>query len=257
MSERLQNKMYDYEVTPPPGVWEKIAEALDESELIHEFPSKLYGIEITPPDAAWDKIKNSLAEEQVESPTHKKTFPIFRYAVAAAIVGLIVLGGIQLLKSKSSDNKIVLQDKNSESKDSIIPQSINEGNTSTEIKDDDTALEGSKQTLAKLDIPVSKKIKSGSKNYFIQSALQANITPEEAKEVANRYIAVMTPDCNVVRISKKLDHLVCCVAGDDLGAVCKDQMQEWREKIARSSIAASPANFMDIVSLVSFLQDND
>src|SRR6188474_1715864 len=112
MSERLQNKMYDYEVIPPPGVWEKIVEALDESELNHEFPSKLYGIEITPPDTAWDKIKNSLGEKQVDpiafgSPKHKKTFPILRYAVAAAIVGLIVLGGLQLLKSKSSDDKIV------------------------------------------------------------------------------------------------------------------------------------------------------
>jgi hypothetical protein len=33
MSERLQNKMYDYEVTPPAKLWEKIAVALDESEL--------------------------------------------------------------------------------------------------------------------------------------------------------------------------------------------------------------------------------
>ena len=73
--------------------------------------------------------------------------------------------------------------------------------------------------------------------------------------VAARYIAVMTPDCNVVRVSKKLDHLVCCVAGDDPGTVCKDQLQRWREKMACSPIAAS-GNFMDIVSLVNSLQED-
>ena len=141
------------------------------------------------------------------------------------------------------------------SKDSIVPQSTLENNAVSDIKTDDAALEDSKQTLAKLDIPVRKKIKTGSKNYFIQSALNTN--SEETKDVASRYIAIMTPDCNVVRISKKLDHLVCCVSGDDPGTVCKDQLQQWREKIARSPITASPANIMDIVSLVNSLQEND
>src|SRR5260221_5992075 len=101
MSERLQNKMYDYEVTPPANLWEKIAAELDESELIHEFPLKLYEIEITPPGAAWSKIKTSLDAEEIESPKRKKVFPIFRYAAAAAIIELIAFGSIPLLNSKS------------------------------------------------------------------------------------------------------------------------------------------------------------
>jgi len=271
MSERLQNKIYNYEVTPPAKTWEKIAAALDESEMNHEFPSKLYEIEVTPPATTWDKIKTSLDDAEqvdsaaIESTRSKKVFPIFRYAVAAAVIGLIAFGGIQLLKNKSSDSSIASQNKKSVNKDSVIPPSTNEPNVSTDIKKDDITLEDSKQIIAKQDIQIHKKIKNASKNYFIQSSLNADesnytgstITSEEIKDVANRYIAVMTPDCNVVRISKKLDHLACCVAGDDQGTGCKDQMQQWQKKIARSSIAASPANFMDIVSLVSSLQDND
>jgi hypothetical protein len=270
MSERLQNKMYDYKVTPPANLWEKIAAELDESELTHEFPSKLYEIEIIPPAAIWNKIQTTLDAEEVELPRHKKVFPIFRYTVAAAIIGLIAFGSIQLLKDKSTNKEIVQQKEKLTSKDSTTPlTTVNENNTITSQKNDDTALEESKQTLAKLDIPVRKKIKNVSKNYFIQSALNTReinsdpntenaIANEETKNnVAGRYIAVMTPDCNVVRISKKLDHLVCCVSGDDPGTVCKDQLQQWREKIACSNIAASPANFMDIVSLVNSLQEND
>jgi hypothetical protein len=270
MSERLQNKMYDYEVTPPANLWEKIAAALDESEMSHEFPSKLYEIEITPPANTWNKIKTSLDTEEPELSEHKKVIPFFRYAVAAAIIGLVVLGSIQLIKSKSADNKIVQQKEKLTGKDTTTPPAKAGENTAvTDEKNDDIALEDSKQTLAKLDIPVGKKIKNVSKNYFIRHVLDNGGSDndngyaeaaykETSNNIAGRYIAVMTPDCNVVRVSKKLDHLVCCVAGDDPGTVCKDQLQKWREKIACSSMAASPGNFMDIVSLVNSLQeDND
>ena len=271
MSERLQNKMYDYEVTPPADLWEKIAAELDESELAHEFPSKLYDIEITPPAAAWSKIETSLNAEDVESPQRKKLFPVLRYAAAAVIIGLVALGSMQLLKGKSTNKDIVQQKETLTSKDSTAPAvSADENNIITNQKNDDEALEESKQTFAKLDIPVRKNLKNAAKYNFIQHALntgeanseidytEANFANNQINNTAARYIAVMTPDCNVVRVSKKLDHLVCCVAGDDPGTVCKDQLQRWREKIACSPIANSPGNFMDIVSLVNSLQeDND
>ena len=56
MSSTLQNKILNYEVPPPAGVWKKIEDAQDESELAHEFPSKLYNAEVIPPAAAWNKI---------------------------------------------------------------------------------------------------------------------------------------------------------------------------------------------------------
>jgi hypothetical protein len=56
MSITVQNKILNYEVSPPAGVWEKIADALDESELAHEFPSRLYDAEVIPPVTAWNNI---------------------------------------------------------------------------------------------------------------------------------------------------------------------------------------------------------
>ena len=73
---------------------------------------------------------------------------------------------------------------------------------------------------------------------------------------ATRYVLLMTPDGQFIRMSKKLSDLVCCVAGEDQDAECRDQMSNWRQKIASSTHSASPGNFMDILNLVKSLQEN-
>ena len=89
-------------------------------------------------------------------------------------------------------------------------------------------------------------------------AMQAAIAHYETKKnMDSRYIMLMTPDGNIIRMSKKLSTLVCCVSGEEQDADCKDQLQRWREKIACAPGTHSPGNFMDILSLVSSLQDNN
>ena len=39
MSNGFDHKMYNYEVMPPTGVWERIAQELDDSEIAAKFPS--------------------------------------------------------------------------------------------------------------------------------------------------------------------------------------------------------------------------
>ena len=68
---------------------------------------------------------------------------------------------------------------------------------------------------------------------------------------------LMTPDGNIIRMSKKLCDLVCCVSGQEQDEGCKSQLKIWQEKMASSSVAPSPGNFMDILNLVSTLQDNN
>jgi hypothetical protein len=73
--------------------------------------------------------------------------------------------------------------------------------------------------------------------------------------IAERYVMLMTPDGNIIRMSKKWSELVCCVAGEDQDKDCKDQIKKWQEKIATSSLAPSPGNFMDILNLVNSLNE--
>ena len=79
---------------------------------------------------------------------------------------------------------------------------------------------------------------------------------EHVPNLAESYIMLMTPDGNIIRMSKKWSDLVCCVSGEEQDDDCKDQLKKWQQKIATSSLAPSPGNFMDIFSLVSSLNED-
>ena len=286
MSNSVQHKLINHEVTPPAELWDKIAAALDESELVHKFPSKLYDIESTPPLAAWNKIALSLDEEQKAFvPQRRRVSPILRYAAAAAITGLIAWGGIKIFSGRKTEPEIARV--TAPVKDSAIltitgnSAVTNDSNNLADEARDNAALEASKQTFASLDIPANNRIKQrihpGFSEPLALSGLAGELTPEETyqeltcteitqpsvtdndkkENLASRYIMLITPDGNIIRMSKKWSHLLCCVSGEEQDADCKNQLKKWREKVAGSSIAPSPGNFMDILSLVNSLQENN
>jgi hypothetical protein len=76
-------------------------------------------------------------------------------------------------------------------------------------------------------------------------------------DLADRYVMLMTPEGSIIRMSKKLGDLICCVSGEEQGDGCKDQLKKWQEQMAMSSLAPSPANFLDILSLVNSLDDTE
>ena len=276
MSKDLQNKIFNYEVIPPAGVWDKIAFALDESELSNEFPARLYGAEVIPPVSVWNKITASLdAQHEIANPVIRRIFPIFKYATAAVIIGFLAWGGIQLLNDKSGNKDVVKHDALQPVKENLTP-SIDQTNNAAEekiatannplIEDEarnDAALEASKNTFAKLDVPVRSRIKEIASGFSFASSISAAnipriIPPDELNPVnsSNRYITLMTPEGNIIRMSKKLSGLVCCVAGEDEDKACKDQIKKWREIISCSPACHSAGSFMNMLDLVDALQDN-
>ncbi len=276
MSSTVQNKILNYEVSPPAGIWKKIEEALDESELAHEFPSKLYGAEVIPPVSAWNKIANSLAAEHEEAiPEHRRISPLIKYAAAAVVIGLLAWGGIRLLNNRPGNKEVVKQEVIKPEKDSNGPLINQDNNTpdeniasagnniSLEEARNDAALEASKKTFAKLDLPVKSRIKEIAAGYHFASSFGTENIPEILPEdeinpgnLSSRYITLMTPEGNIIRMSKKLTDLVCCVSGEDENDECKDQIKKWREKIICSPTCHSAGSFMDIIGLVNALQDN-
>ena len=314
MSSGLQNKMYTYEVPPPSGIWEQIAAELDESELSQKFPSglrniemappafvwqkiaavldepqlindyssKLTGIEVTPPADIWNKIATALNEKQVPVVRKQKRFFSFiKYAAAAAIMGFLTWGGIQLFNNKTSDTSVAKQEP-SLLKESTVTAASVEGSANmhenlavTDVEAaieearNDAALEASKKTFAKLDFATTRsKIKNAADFFFVADDYEPTGTrgftmdpqdylPEPPPvDIANRYIMLITPDGKIIRMSKKFGDLVCCVSGEEQDKDCIDQMQKWREKIANPSKTHSPGNFMDIISLLKSLQEN-
>ena len=303
MSSGLQNKMYNFEVPPPAGIWEKIAAELDESELTNRFPSTLHNIQVTPPAhiwqgiaitldepafvhdysaklgaievvppaAAWNKIKTSLdAEHEAAIPEHRRFAPFLKYAAAAVVIGFLAWGGISFFDNKkSSDNTLAKSQTTVPTNNTAIFTDENIAVTdvaaSMEEARNDAALEASKKTFAKLDATVTRsKIKNAANFFFGADEYEPagtrglDFEPEEtpSMDVSNRYVMLMTPDGNIIRMSKKLKELVCCVSGELQDKDCVDQMKKWRDILGNPSINHSSSSFIDILSLMDCMQDN-
>lgn len=277
---QFQSRLNDYSVDPSAAVWEKISGQLDESALLKDYTNKLYDFEVAPPTGTWTKVKSAITFEAADTiQKRKKVFPLFLKAVAAVLIGILAWGGIQLLNNKPG--KEVITVKGNDKPEEIVVQSatdqkinlLEESAIATVIAEsdearNDAALEASKKTYAKLDIRTNKNIKEVANFYFGEPVLtgiargieinnpQTITEPDIVDNTTNRYFLLMTPDGNIIRMSKKLAGMVCCVSGEEQDEVCKDQLKKWRTKMANTQKGHSPGNLMDILSLLNSLQED-
>ncbi|MBL0335029.1 MAG: hypothetical protein IPP73_06845 [Chitinophagaceae bacterium] len=310
MSEGLKNKMYHYEVTPPASAWEKIRQELDgqvlssstlkkmqqleanppadtwqkisrqldESGFSGQVAASLGNIEVNPPARTWNKIRLELdSETAAESQPARKLIPWMKYAGAAVFFGLLTLTGIRLLNNNQSTEKSSATAFTTNTVTELPATANNPVAQTTEKTSDDmrndAALEESKHTFAKLDLPAKTRMRGAAAFSFVAKPSYSVTTrgldmedytqepeppmvAEPAAGASGRYIVMMTPEGNIVRISKKLSDLVCCVSGQEQDFNCSEQMQKWRTQLACTEGTHSPGNFMDILSLIATL-DNE
>lgn len=262
----LKHKMTNYEVAPPVEVWDKIASSLDESELNNAFPATLHDMQVNPPAAAWINIEAALTgAEAPVIPLKKKTSPFLRYAAAAILIGIIATAIFRYAGRTSSetDNTNIVKAKPAEA--GIVPSlPIEKNNPATTTTDE--VIPENKSLIAQAEQPAPVREQRGihraaaitSYPYADASDYAGNPLYAYADytmpDLADRYIMLLTPEGNIIRMSKKLGNLVCCVSGEEQDADCKSQIKKWQEKLAASP--AGPGNFLDIVNLVNSLDDN-
>lgn len=260
----VKDKMLNYEAVPPQGTWDKIAAALDEAQQGDQFPARLHSMEVTPPAMAWEKIAASLEKEVTDTKVIKQSsrIPAFlRYAAAAVVIGAVAFGILRWTgntdKNTTGTAAASIPTDSGQAVASAPPPPDTQKTINTGLDADALALEQSKKLMARLDRPVRSQSRRSNPGYPAASKVSAAIYTynDHVPSVADRYIMLMTPDGNLIRMSKKWGSLVCCVSGEDPDADCKDQLKKWQEKMATSSLTTSAGNFMDIISLVSSLEE--
>ena len=274
LAQKISSRLNTIEVIPPTSVWQSINVSLDEQLLEKEYAEKLTNIHITPPPGSWNKIKLLLnSEADIATTEKRKISPLLKYAAAAIITGLLAWGGVQLLSADSSKTNVATIDKpspNSFTETPVINNPLDENiavpdvTASLDEARNDAALEASKKTFARLDVTARRsKIKNAADFYFVTDNFEPaargfSIDPiaKPAADITNRYIILMTPDGNIIRMSKKLRELVCCVSGEDQDKDCIDQMKKWRENIGNPSTTHSSSNFIDVLDIVKCMQEN-
>jgi hypothetical protein len=275
LSSRFPSRLRAFAVVPPVQAWHKIVALLDETSLVHDYAARLSAITATPPPYTWNKIAAALDAEVESVPIRRKSIPWFRYAAAAAVLALLVWAGTGLLNKKqtaepsvasttNNTNPVMSPQPEETAKAAIDSAAFKKLIAQDEVRNDE-ALEASKKTFAKLDSRTrSNKIRNAADFFFASDAPQYNATTRgfsfatdesDCLELSCRYIMLMTPEGNIIRMSKKLSDLVCCVSGEDTEKDCVDQMKKWRQKLAYTPSGHSPSNFIELLNLVNALQE--
>jgi hypothetical protein len=276
LQNEFPGKLYNTTVPPPASAWDKINAVLDNGGFQHEFPSRLYNMEVAPPAGIWDKVAASLSETTtpVQAPVRRLS-PFFRYAAAAVFIGAIAWGIIRLAvnSNNTGDGSVMASGRNDSN---LANDNKTPGPATTPIpsiatnenEDDDDAIEKSKTLLAKLDRPARKTSRAITSSLITTSnnddvIAERNLSQtiyayaDHIPNLADRYVMLMTPDGNIIRMSKKWSELLCCVSGEEQDEGCKDQLKKWQEKMATSTLAPSPGNFMDILGLARSLDESN
>lgn len=275
LSQKFPSRLLTIEITPPKKVWHSITTSLDGNLLESDYAEKLTNIHITPPPAVWNNITNSLdTENETSLFKQRKLSPLLKYAAAAVITGFLAWGGVQLLidtaEKKESTKQAIIQSNNVNETAAIksnLDESIALKNITASLEEarNDAALEASKKTYARIDVAATRsKIKNAADFYFVTDNYEPAVTrgftidpiASPSVDITNRYILLMTPDGNIIRMSKKLGELVCCVSGEDQDKDCIDQMKKWREHIGNPSAIHSSSNFIDVLDIIKCMQEN-
>lgn len=263
--KQVRQQLLQAEAMPAPGNWSKIQEELSTLKI----GKQLAAAEQQPPAGTWQKIA-----QELDTPSRsevRKISPWWRYAAAAAILITAGLGVLRLAESSSDGEETAIHTDlnaagNAGKKETIHTapdEAVAISPASSEEARNDAALEESKKTYARLEYPARKIAREVSGFYFnsltgepgtrglnIEETASAEV-PEKA-----RYITLMTPEGNIIRVSKKLGGLVCCISGEEEDPACTDQLKKWREKIVASSLGHTADNFMDLLQLVNAAEEN-
>jgi hypothetical protein len=264
----LKHKMTSYEVIPPADVWDKITASLDESEIGKKFPTKLHDMQMNPPAAAWINIEAELSgAEAPVVPIRKSISPFVKYAAAAVLIGILTISYFQYFRLTKASTQSNTTDIASVKPDATpaLPSVPDERDRVVTTSPNETTPEN-KEVIARVDQPArNMQNRSINRRPVAASYPFADVSDYagdplyayaeySVPDMADRYIMLLTPEGNIIRMSKKLGNLVCCVSGEEQDAECKSQLKKWQEKLATSP--AAPGNFLDIVNMVNSLDDN-
>lgn len=140
MSANFNHKVFNFEIVPPPEIWSKVAEQLDEefkTDEIH-LSQKMHDYEINPPASVFENLlfainkdlrDDSTKDIKDESPQKVFKLPVKRLVIAAAAIGIIAVTLFYLAKPDlSSESTNPTAEVTVPSSDSITSRPSTAGN---------------------------------------------------------------------------------------------------------------------------------
>ena len=228
----VKDRMYNYETTPPAGVWEAIASQLDGKEA-----------KVVP----------------IRSKMNKRF-----YYMAAASVAIILLCVLFFTQRSSNNNKQWFSwssDKESNDTSTLNTPTDTSAITKNDSSDKITVPEETKNDVINNQeddelIAKNSPVKGGPNERIRKEDIKKTDTSDN-KIIASRYITIEGPQGEPVKVSSKMATLI---DSSDNKVPPKPswnkKINEWREIMKGNTLAPTPGNFLDIIELSKTLKDN-
>lgn len=270
MDSLIRNKMFDHEVPPPAGTWEKLSERLDEWQHDKLIQARMENISIPPPTAAWNNILDRL-EPQVPA---AKIIPWRRWMIAASVLAVLAVSAYLLTRPGSQSEEVAAFQGPSDT--------LSAGNnaelvsTDTTVKEKEVAdtrtyatiinsvssslLKNAKQVMSGLNAVTeeSRQATTGQAHHRSSGYDLGVMAASSTADNSDRYYNLLDENGNLVRVSKKLSALDCVIknglvvpvddklkgADDD----CTEKVKEWHKIMSTAPAIISPLDLLQVLA---------
>jgi hypothetical protein len=284
-------KIINFEVAPPDAAFTNIFDALDKEQ--NNSIEKIYNYSETPPSNAWENITAELDKEQAEKaiviPIQGKRNnirPIYKFAVAAAVIAIAVVAVLMNNKMTSVENNNtagITPNVNTEKSNTITTTGVAPSLPAIEKNETKQPQNITQNTYKPVNIATTPNdgqyIKGNEVAEMATSPANTNEklqnsngqTPMDIGMMnsPNTYISITGPDGQSVKVSSKFSNLIEYLKGNNTdslenidviineSAKWRATFAAWRDKMNHSGATPSLTNFMDIVELSNVLENNE
>lgn len=251
MNNQLKDKLFNFEVAPPPLLWDRVAEKLDKGieplwvERVREYESL--------PPSIWSRILSRLNAQHSGTvvPFYVRYRKPLKYSTTVAAIFIIAIVTTLLI------NKKAVSETAETAPDGSITNSSARKSTNAFVLPVSPAvsLEGpANQEIAKGGLP--KKLRTQRLNllHFIEPVGSFRLSlpsvayhSAQTQEWKDQYTAYNT-DGTVVRLSKKMFDLINCAPAD---VPCKEKLNAVRNRLSSSAITGNFGGLLDMLNSLS------
>jgi len=225
---------------------------------MENIKNRIYNYETPPPDGVWDAIANQLDDNEVKViPLSKKNSrPLYYLVAASAAIILFVIIFFTNHSSKPVEKEFASIGESSYSNNDDSLSAKNDRVIITiPTEDKNVAVNkksgkiSAKNSTANSD--VNQKVKTGNakKADSLEKLIVQNTTPA--------YITIEGPQGKPVKVSYKMATLIDSTdESTSSKPVWNKKISEWREIMKANSLAPTTGNFLDIIELTKSLKDH-
>ncbi len=273
-------ELYHYEVSPPPGSWDRISFELEND--ITDLRMNLKNLEEPPPPAVWESVRKELASNE---PARVIPLPWYSrwsgWAAAAAVSGVLFLAyylmngrndfkPAELATSiQSPESTSIVSKSKIPTQITVVPPVAKEPPANEEKKSQRTN-DAAQTNIETATVALHTAEKKPTKHYHVPAVLEPGTRKEDLpmpqtlhdnrdyrkmKSVQfddGNYIQLVSSEGNTTRLSYKLQEMIPAIRND----VDNATLAQWKSKLATTAFMPASVNFFDITDMVTILAEN-